>query len=117
MITLGTYGGKIVKCFVGNYLIIPNLCDIELYKDIYLSLLKQNSKEDLIQNLIIFKDKFLDIFDNMIKNCIDDIIQNKYNFEIAKNKIIICFKNIFRFGLNDIKDNEEKKKFENISNY
>ena len=117
VITLGTYGGKIVKCFVGNYLIIPNLCDIELYKDIYLSLLKQNSKEDLIQNLIIFKDKFLDIFDYMIKNCIDDIIQNKYNFEIAKNKIIICFKNIFRFGLNDIKDNEEKKKFENISNY
>ena len=117
VITLGTYGGKIVKCFVGNYLIIPNLSEIPIYKDIYLSLLKQNNKEDIIQSLIIFKNKFLDVFDFMIKICIDDIIINKYNYEIAKNKIIICFKNIFGLGMDDFKDNEEKKRIENISNY
>ena len=117
VITLGTYGGKIVKCFVGNYLIIPNLSDLVLYKDIYLSLLKQKNKEDLIKDLILFKNKFTDIFDFIIKICADDIINNKYNFEIVKNKIIICFKSIFGFGIENINDNEEKKKIENISNY
>ena len=117
VITLGTYGGKIVKCFIGNYLLIPNLSDLPLYKEIYSSLLKQKNKEDLIRDWIIFKNKFNDIFDFMIKICMNDIINNKYNCEIVKNKIINCFKLIFGIGMDDIKDNEEKKKIENISNY
>ena len=104
VITLGTYAGKIVKCFVGNYLIIPNLSDILLYKDINISLLKQKNKEELITDLILFKNKFIDIFDFMMKCCIYDIINNKYSFEIIKNKIIITFKLIFGFGMNDIND-------------
>ena len=92
IITLGTYGGKIVKCFVGNYLIIPNLSDIFLFKDFYTSLIKQKNKEDLIMYLILFKNKFIDIFDCIMKNCVNDIINNEYNYEIIKNKIIICFK-------------------------
>ena len=117
VITLGTYGGKIVKCFVGNYLIIPNLSDIMLYKDINISLLKQKNKEDLIIDLILFKNKFVDIFDFMMKYLVYDIVNNKYNFEIIKNKIIITFKLIFGFGMNDINDNTTKKRIENISNY
>ena len=117
VITLGTYAGKIVKCFVGNYLIIPNLSDILLYKDINISLLKQKNKEELISDLILFKNKFIDIFDFMMKCCIYDIINNKYSFEIIKNKIIITFKLIFGFGMNDINDITEKKRIENIANY
>ena len=101
VITLGTYGGKIVKCFIGNYLLIPNLSDLPLYKDIYSSLLKQKNKEDLIRDWIIFKNKFNDIFDFMIKICANDIINNKYNCEIVKNKIINYFKLIFGFRMDD----------------
>ena len=117
VITLGTYGGKIVKCFVGNYLIIPNLSDILLYKDINISLLKQKNKEELITDLILFKNKFIDIFDFTMKNLVNDIINNEYNFEIIKNKIVIAFKSIFGFGMDDKNDNIEKKRIENIANY
>lgn len=117
VITLGTYGGKIVKCFVGNYLIIPNLSDMFLYKDIYTSFIKQKNKEDLIMDLILFKNKFSDIFDFIMKNCVNDIISNEYNYEIIKNKIIISFKLNFGFGMDDINDNTEKKRIENIANY
>jgi len=117
VITLGTYGGKIVKCFVGNYLIIPNLSDIILYKDIYINLLKQKNKEDLIMDLILFKNKFNDIFDFFMKVRVNDIINNKYDYDLVKNKLIITFKSIFEFGMNNINDDTDKKKIENISNY
>ncbi len=117
VITLGTYGGKIVKCFVGNYLLIPNMSNLLLYNDIYTSLIKQKSKEDTIKDLMMFKNIFCDIFDYVLKISVDDIINNKYNFEIAKNKLIISFKLIFSYCMEDIKDNEEKKRLENISKY
>ena len=117
VITLGTYGGKIVKGFVGNYLIIPNMSDMLLYKDIYISFLKQNNKEEIIKDLLVFKNKFIDIFDFVLKIYANDIISNKYDFDVVKNKIIICFKLIFEFGMEDINDNENIKRLENISNY
>ena len=118
VITLGTFGGKIVKCFVGNYLVIPNLSNLILYKNIYLSFLKQkNSKEDLVEDLILFKSKFNDIFEFNLKICVYDLINNIYDFDIVKNKIINSFRLIFEFGFGDINDHEEKKRIENISNY
>jgi hypothetical protein len=65
----------------------------------------------------MFKNIFCDIFDYVLKISVDDIINNKYNFEIAKNKLIISFKLIFSYCMEDIKDNEEKKRLENISKY
>ena len=98
-------------------MIIPNLSDILLYKDINISLLKQKNKEELISDLIVFKNKFIDIFDFTMKNLVNDIINNEYNFEIIKNKIIIAFKSIFGFGMDNKNDNMEKKRIENIANY
>ena len=106
-----------MKLFIGNYLIIINLSDILLYKDINISLLKQKNKEELITDLILFKNKFIDIFDFTMKNLVNDIINNEYNFEIIKNKIVIAFKSIFGFGMDDKNDNIEKKRIENIANY
>ena len=47
VVTCGTYYGKIVKCFVGNYMIIPNCHNSFLFNDLYKSLLVQKKKRKI----------------------------------------------------------------------
>ncbi len=117
VITCGTYGGKIVKCFVGNYLIIPNISNSILFSDINKSMLLQKNKENLINDLIIFRNKYNDIVNYVLYYYINEIITKVKSKNIGqiKDKITKAFSIIFE--LIDLGNEESKKQLENISNY
>ena len=115
IITCGTYGGKIVKCFIGNYVIIPNSHNSILFNDINKSLLVQKNKEKLIEDLIVFRNKYNDMFIYILSYYLKDYIIKAKSIEEVKKYSIKAFSIIF-----DIFDNfkeENKKIIENISNY
>ena len=111
VITCGTYHSQIVKCFVGNYVIIPNSHNSILFKDIYKSLLVQKKKEKLITDLILFRNKYNDIVNYIFDYYIRKIIEDGKNIETIKNYIIKAFQIIFDL------EKKNNKELENISNY
>ena len=115
VITCGTYYGKIVKCFVGNYVIIPNSHNSILFSNIYRSLLMQKNKEKLIIDLILFRNKYNDTFNYILNYYINEITKNSKNLDDIRNYIIKAFSLIF--DLFDSEKNENKKALDNISNY
>ena len=115
VITCGTYGGKIVKCFVGNYLIIPNISNSILFSDINKSLLLQKNKENLINDLLLFRNKYNDIVNYILYYYLNEIILNAKNIEQIKKYITKSFSIIFE--LIDLGSEVNKKQLENISNY
>ena len=115
VISCGTYIGKIVKCFVGNYVIIPNSHNSILFNDINKSLLIQKNKEKLIIDLLLFRNKYNVVLNYILNYYLKEYITKEKNIEIIKNYFIKAFSIIF-----DIFDNsrsEIKKLLENISNY
>lgn len=115
VITCGTYHGKIVKIFVGNFVIIPNISNSILFNDIYKSMLLQKKKENLINDLIIFKNKYNDLVNYILNYYINEITLNAKNIEQIKKYITKSFSIIFE--LVDITEEEKKKELENISTY
>ena len=111
VITCGTYHSKIVKCFVGNYVIIPNSHNSILFKDIYKSLLVPKKKKKLITDLILFRNKYNDIVNYIMDYYIKKIAEDGKNYQIIKNYIIKAFEIIFDL------EKENNKELENISNY
>ena len=111
VITCGTYIGKIVKCFVGNYIIIPNSDNSILFNDINKSLLIQKNKEKLISDLILFRNKYNDTLKYVLYFYLNNITKNAKNIEDIRNYIVKAFSIIFELK------NENKKEMENISNY
>ena len=111
VITCGTYIGKIVKCFVGNYIIIPNFDNSILFNDIYQSLLIQKNKEKLVCDLILFRNIYNDIINYNLYYCLNNITKNAKNIENIKKFIVEAFSIIFELK------NQNKKELENISNY
>ena len=55
VIVCGTYGGQIVKCFVGNYVIIPNAQNSVMFGELYDKMMKEQKKKSLANELIILK--------------------------------------------------------------
>ena len=53
VIVCGTYGGQIVKCFVGNYVIIPNAQNSVMFGELYDKMMKEPRKKSLVNELII----------------------------------------------------------------
>ena len=115
VITCGTYGGKIVKCFVGNYVIIPNSHNSILFNDINKSLLVQKNKKKLIVDLITFRNKYNDLFNFILSYYLKEYITKGKNIEDIKNYFIKAFSIIFEIF--DNSKNENKKLLDNISNY
>ena len=116
VITCGTYYGKIVKCFIGNYIIIPNVNNSTLFNELYKHLLLEKNKENLIMDLFLFRNKYNDFLKYILYYYINEIIKNAKNIDNIKNYIIKAFNIIFDLNIQDNKE-ENLKVINNISNY
>ena len=107
VIVCGTYGGQIVKCFVGNYVIIPNAQNSVLFGELYDKIMKDKKKKNVAQELIILKNKFKEYM-NYIYNFGLNEISKLDNIENIKSCILQAFKIIFDFGSDEDDENSQK---------
>ena len=107
VIVCGTYGGQIVKCFVGNYVIIPNAQNSVLFGELYDKIMKDKKKKNVAQELIILKNKFKEYM-NYIYNFGLNEISKLDNIENIKSCILQAFKIIFDFSSSEDDENSLK---------
>ena len=108
VVVCGTYNGEIVKCFVGNYVIIPNAQNSVLFGDLYEKMMKEKKKKNLVEELIILKNKFRDFLNYIFNYGINEIVNHGTNMEDTKLCIMKVFSYIFDFDSAD-NDNNTKK--------
>ena len=107
VIVCGTYGGQIVKCFVGNYVIIPNAQNSVMFGDLYDKIMKDKKRYNVAQELIILKNKFKEYM-NYIYNFGLNEISKLDNIENVKFCILKAFSFIFDFSSSQDDENSKK---------
>ena len=107
LIVCGTYEGQIVKCFVGNYVIIPNVNNSILFGEFYNKMVIASKKKDLTKELFILKYKFKDYMNYIFNFGISEILKvnDMKSFKLCIMKI---FSYIFDFSSVDDDDNSKK---------
>ena len=109
VVVCGTYGGQIVKCFVGNYIIIPNAQNSVIFGDLYEKIMKDKKKNKVARELINIKNKFREYMNYIFNFGINEIIKlNENEMENVKLCIMKAFSFIFDFA--SVEDNENSKK-------
>ena len=107
IIVCGTYGGQIVKCFVGNYVIIPNAQNSIMFGELYDEMIKKKKKKSLTSELIILKNKFKSYMDYIYNFGINEILKGD-NLDDVKLCIMKAFSFIFDFKSTEEDDNSKK---------
>ena len=107
VIVCGTYGGKIVKCFVGNYVIIPNAQNSVMFGDLYDKIMKDKKKKNLAKELIILRNKFKSYM-NYIYNFGLNEISRSDKIEEVKSCILKAFSFIFDYSSSEDDENSKK---------
>ena len=107
VIVCGTYGGQIVKCFVGNYVIIPNAQNSVMFGELYDKIMKEKKKKIIANELIILRNKFEDYM-NYIYNFGINEISKADNLNDLKICIMKAFSFIFDFASYENDDNSKK---------
>lgn len=115
VIVCGTYGGQIVKCFVGNYVIIPNAQNSVMFGDVYDIIMKDKKKYNVAQELIILKNKFKEYM-NYIYNFGLNEISKLDNIENVKFCILKAFSFIFDFSSSEDDENSKKVHEKELNN-
>ena len=115
VIVCGTYGGQIVKCFVGNYVIIPNAQNSVMFGDLYDIIMKDKKKYNVAQELIILKNKFKEYM-NYIYNFGLNEISKLDNIENVKFCILKAFSFIFDFSSSEDDENSKKVHEKELNN-
>ena len=115
VIVCGTYGGQIVKCFVGNYVIIPNAQNSVMFGDLYDVIMKDKKKYNVAQELIILKNKFKEYM-NYIYNFGLNEISKLDNIENVKFCILKAFSFIFDFSSSEDDENSKKVHEKELNN-
>ena len=107
VVVCGTYGGKIVKCFVGNYVIIPNAQNSVIFGEFYDKVMKDKKKLKITEELIILKNKFREYMDYIFNFGINEIMKAD-KIEDLKFCIYKAFSFIFNFDSSEDDDNSKK---------
>ena len=107
VIVCGTYGGTIVKCFVGNYVIIPNAQNSVMFGDLYDKIMKDKKKKNLAKELIILRNKFKSYM-NYIYNFGLNEISRSDKIEEVKSCILKAFSFIFDYSSSEDDENSKK---------
>ena len=107
VIVCGTYGGQIVKCFVGNYVIIPNAQNSVMFGELYDKMMKEPKKKSLTSELIILKNKFEEYMNYIYNFGINEIVKVD-EIENVKLCIMKAFSFIFDFSSAEDDDNSKK---------
>ena len=122
VVVCGTYGRDIIKCFVGNFIIIPNATNSVLFGNLYNKMIKEKNKEKLGIELILFRNKYYDYMNYIFNFGLNEIILNAKTLEQIKMCLNKVFSIIFDFSINgDENDEHSKQKHEkeliNMENY
>ena len=107
VIVCGTYRGQIVKCFVGNYVIIPNAQNSVMFGELYDKIMKENKKKIIANELIILRNKFEDYM-NYIYNFGLNEIEKADDLKDLKMCIMKAFSFIFDFASYENDDKSKK---------
>ena len=110
VIVCGTYGEDIVKCFVGNFIIIPNANNSVLFGDLYNKLVKEKNKQNLGTELILFENKFKEYMNYIFSFGVDQIISNAKNLEDIQKYIKNIFSLIYDFSVKGDEDDDSSAK-------
>ena len=119
-IVLGTHNNKVTKCFVGNYVIMPNYMNSHILKIFSDSLLNYKDNNELFQSLITSQLLYNDTFMGILFYFLDKIIKNNINsksIEDIKMVFIKAFKLIFEFNVNNVNQKDHDQDLYNIGNY
>lgn len=119
-IVLGMHNNYVIKCFIGNYVIIPNVLNSHILKMITENLICPKNNEDkflsLIMGQLIYNDSLMGILfyflDIIIKN-----YSNSKNINEIKQTFIIAFKMIYEFNTSNVSQKEHEQDLNNIGNY
>lgn len=125
IIVLGTYCNKIVKCFVGNFVILPNSNNFLKFGKLNHDFLNLNTTKDIIlKDLYLFKFKFYESLVYVMSYFVDKIKNDK---EQIKKYLLEAFRVIFHYeSRNKDENNYLYKKeinlmteyyYENLLNY
>ena len=119
-IVLGMHNNYVIKCFIGNYVIIPNVLNSHILKMITENLICPKNNEDkflsLVMGQLIYNDSLMGILfyflDIIIKN-----YSNSKNINEIKQTFIIAFKMIYEFNTSNVSQKEHEQDLNNIGNY
>ena len=117
VVVCATYGNAIVRCFLGNFIIIPNANTSKLFKYVYKSFNKEKNKKEIAEELIIFKNKYNDFMNYIFSFGIDQIVQHADNINQIKICITKSFSFIFEFENEDNEDENSNKIYEKKQQY
>ena len=107
VVVCGTYEGQIVKCFVGNYVIMPNAQNSVMFGELYDKIMKENKKKIIANELIILRNKFEDYM-NYIYNFGLNEIEKADDLKDLKMCIMKAFSFIFDFASYENDDKSKK---------
>ncbi len=119
-IVLGTHNNLVTKCFIGNYVIIPNVLNSHILKTITENLLYQNNNETKLFSLIIGQLIYNDSLMSILYNYLDKIINNCSNIKTINNikeNFVKAFKIIFEFDNSSVTQKDHDQDLNNIGNF
>ena len=119
-IVLGTHNNTITKCFIGNYVIIPNAFKSNILKITSQNLLNYQNNHDLFLNLLVGQLSYNDSLMSILFYFLDIIIKNNSytrNIEGIKIFFIKGFKLIYEFDKNNDNHKEHEQDLYNIGNF
>ena len=119
-IVLGTHNKKVIKCFIGNYVIMPNALNSHLLKMSTQNLLNYQNNIDMFLSLIKEQYLYNDSLMGILFYFLDKIMNNKAkynNINEIKEIFIKAFKIIYDFDTNDINPNDHEQDLYNIGNF
>lgn len=117
VIILGVCKRNLEKCFVGNYVILPNVQNCLLFNNISQSLINQNSLNDIILNLFCTELTYKDCLTNVLFYFLDEVLNKENKKEDIKNIFIQAFRNIFDFIDQSDNDYFHQIELNNMGNY
>ena len=119
-IVLGMHNNSMTKCFIGNYVIIPNALNCHLLKNNTQDLMNYKTKEEmfisLIKGQLLYNDSFMSILFYFLDKIIKKNINIK-NIEDLKNVFIKAFTIIYEFDTSNVNQKEHEEDLNNIAKF
>lgn len=121
LIVLGTHNNRVTKCFIGNYVIMPNALNSHLLKLISQNLLNYDENEKMFLSLIngqlLYNDSLMGILFYFLDKIIKNNTNNNKSIDGIKNSFIKAFQIIYEFDTNNVSQKDHEQDLSNIGNF
>jgi hypothetical protein len=119
-IVLGTHNNIVTKCFIGNYVIIPNVLSSHILKMITENLLYPKDNETKFLSLIMGQLIYNDSLMSLLYNFLDKLFNNpsdRKSINDIKDIFVKAFKIIYEFDTSNVSQKDHEQDLNNIGNY